>query len=172
VTVDDAWHGNLPPSAIVQIVEREGYDIAPVDATTPEGEVTLLSYVWPDMTPRFDRLRGAIEIARRVPAPVRRRAAADAVAGLRLTEGTVTVLWHSVVWQYLSAGEQAAVSAGINALAAQADARSPFAHLTFEPQRRTPDDAVAFLLRARTWPGGADHLLAECGPHGPPVIWE
>jgi hypothetical protein len=80
----------------VHIVEREGYDIAPVDATTAEGEVTLLSYVWPDMTPRFNRLRGAIEIARHVPARVLRRAAGDAVAGLCLSEGTMTVLWHSV----------------------------------------------------------------------------
>ena len=124
------------------------------------------------MTARLDRLRGAIEVARRVPARVERRAARDAVAGLRLTEGTLTVLWHSVVWQYLSAGEQAAVGYGIDTLTAQADARSPFAHLMFEPQRRTPGDPVAFLLRVRTWPGGADRILAECGPHGPPVIWE
>jgi hypothetical protein len=172
VTVDDAWHGSVPPSAPVHIVEREGYDIAPVDATTAEGEVTLLSYVWPDMTTRFNRLRGAIDIARHVPARVLRRAAGDAVAGLCLSEGTMTVLWHSVVWQYLSAREQAAVGDGIAALAAQANDRSPFAHLMFEPQRRTPGAAVAFLLRARTWPGGADHVLAECGPHGPPVIWE
>lgn len=172
VTVDDAWQGNLPPSTPVHIVQREGYDIAPVDATTADGELTLLSYVWPDMTPRFDRLRGAIEIARHVPAPVLRRGAANAVAGLRLTEGTMTVLWHSVVWQYLSAGEQAAVADGIAALAAQANDFSPFAHLSFEPQRRTPGDTMAFLLRARTWPGGADRVLAECAPHGPPVIWE
>lgn len=172
VTVADAWHGNLPPRATVRIVERDGYDIAPIDATTSEGEVTLLSYVWPDMTARVNRLRGAIEIARRVPARVQRCAAGDAVAGLRLTDATLTVLWHSVVWQYLSAGELAAVRTGIDALAAQADARTPFAHLMFEPQRRTPDDPVAFLLRVRTWPGGADHVLAECGPHGPPVIWD
>ena len=172
VTVEGAWQGKLPPGNAVTIVQREGYDIAPVDATTAAGEVTLLSYVWPDMTARLDRLRGAIEIARRVPAAVQRRAAVDAVAGLRLTEGTLTVLWHSVVWQYLSADEQAAVRAGIDALAAQADARSPFAHLLFEPQRRFRGDPVAFLLRARTWPGGVDRVLAECGPHGPPVVWE
>lgn len=170
--VDDAWQGKLPPPATVQIVQREGFDIAPVDATTAEGEVTLLSYVWPDMTARLERLRGAIDIARRVPASVEMRAAVDAVAGLRLTEGTLTVLWHSVVWQYLSANEQTAVRAGIDALAAQANARSPFAHLSFEPQRRFRGDPIAFLLRSRTWPGGADQVLAECGPHGPPVVWE
>jgi hypothetical protein len=172
VTVDDAWHGRMPPDAAVHIVQREGCDIAPVDPTTAEGQLTLLSYVWPDMTARLDRLRGAIEIARRVPARVERRAAAAAVTGLRVENGTLTVLWHSVVWQYLSAEEQAAVDTGIESLAARADAQSPFAHLAFEPQRRTPAGPVSFLLRVRSWPGGVDRVLAECGPHGPPVVWE
>jgi hypothetical protein len=172
VTVDDAWRGNLPPGASLRIVERQGYDIAPVDATSSAGELTLLSYVWPDMTERLDRLRGAIDIARHVPARLERRTAANAVATLRLAEGALTVLWHSVTWQYLSAGEQSAVRAGIDAVAGKADARAPFAHLVFEPQRRTPEAPHAFLLRARSWPGGADQILAECAPHGPPVTWE
>ncbi|EUA52515.1 hypothetical protein I552_8623 [Mycobacterium xenopi 3993] len=63
--IDDAWRGKLPPTDDVRIVERHGYDIAPIDATSSEGELTLLSYVWPDMTTRMDRLRGAISIARK-----------------------------------------------------------------------------------------------------------
>ena len=172
VTVDDAWRGNLPPSATLRIVEREGYDIAPVDATSSDGELTLLSYIWPDMTARVDRLRGAIDVARQIPARLVRRAAADALATLRLADGALTVLWHSITWQYLSAGEQAAVHAAIDAIAAQANTRSPFAHLMFEPQRRMPEAPHAFLLRARSWPDCADQILAECAPHGPPVIWE
>ncbi|MBO0864521.1 MAG: DUF2332 family protein, partial [Mycobacterium sp.] len=66
VIVDGAWRGRRPPAAALQIVERHGYDIAPVDATTRDGELTLLSYVWPDMTARLDRLRGAVRVARHV----------------------------------------------------------------------------------------------------------
>ena len=33
VTVDDAWRGPLPPAAGLRIVERHGYDIAPLDPT-------------------------------------------------------------------------------------------------------------------------------------------
>jgi hypothetical protein len=172
VIIDDAWHGRLPPTNALRIVERHGYDIAPVDATSTHGELTLLSYVWPDMTARLDRLRGAIAVARKVPARLACRAAADAVAGLAVADGTLTVLWHSITWQYLSAGEQAAVRGGIDALAAHAAVRSPFAHLMLEPQRRTPDAGHAFLLRACSWPGGEDQILAECAPHGPPVTWE
>jgi len=172
VTIDDAWRGRLPPLAAVQIVQRHGYDIAPLDPTSSAGELTLLSYVWPDQPDRLDRLRGAISIARRIPAQLRRSNAVDAVAGLSGTAGALTVLWHSITWQYLSADEQAAVHAGIDALGAQARADSPFAHLTLEPARRTPESPVEFVVRARSWPGGDDRMLASCSPHGPPVAWE
>jgi hypothetical protein len=172
VTIADAWRGRLPPAGVLRIVERRGYDIAPLDATTRNGELTLLSYVWPDMTARLDRLRGAINIARRVAAPVHRRNAADAVANLRVAEGTLTVLWHSITWQYLSQREETAVRADIDALAAQARNGSPFVQLMLEPERRAANSPVEFVVRARTWPAGDDVLLAECSPHGPPVTWE
>jgi hypothetical protein len=172
VTIDDAWRGDLPPTAELSIVERHGYDIAPLDATGAEGELTLLSYVWPDQSERLDRLHGAISIARRVPATLHRRNATEAVAGLDLADGTLTVLWHSIMWQYLSLPEQSTISADIDALGARATAAAPFAHLTLEPHRRTPEAEVEFVVGARCWPGGDDRLLAACSPHGPPVIWE
>jgi hypothetical protein len=172
VTIDDAWRGVLPPAADLNIVERHGYDIAPLDATGAEGELTLLSYVWPDQPARLDRLRGAISVARRVPATLHRRNATEAVAGLDLADGALTVLWHSIMWQYLSLPEQSTISADIDAIGARATPESPFAHLTLEPHRRTPEADVEFVVRARCWPGGDDRLLAACSPHGPPVIWE
>lgn len=172
VIIDDAWRGALPPDSALRIVERQGYDIAPIDATSRDGELTLLSYVWPDQIARLDRLRGAIRVARDVPARLERRRATDAVADLTVVPGTLTVLWHSIVWQYLAREEQAAVATGIDAVAAQAAPESPFAHLRLEPLRRSPDSAIAFLVRASSWPGGDDELLAECSPHGPPVTWD
>ena len=58
---------------------------------------------------------------------------------MTLADGALTVLWHSITWQYLSDDERAAIRDGIDALAAQADASSPFAHLTLEPARDGPD---------------------------------
>ncbi len=172
VVIDDAWRGRVPPHRELRISERTGYDISPIDPTTRDGELTLLSYVWPDMTARLKRLRGAIAIARRVPASVHRRIAAEAIAGIRLSPRTLTVVWHSVTWQYLSREERAAVDDGIAALGAEATATSPFAHLNMEPQRRDPDSPHEFLVRSRTWPDGRDVILAACAPHGPPVTWE
>lgn len=172
VTIEDAWHGRLPPDGAVRIVERHGYDIAPIDVTGADGEMTVLSYVWPDQGARLDRLRGAIAVARDVPARLERRTAADAIAGLTLADGALTVLWHSITWQYLSGEESAAARAGIDALGARADARSPFAHLTLEPARDGPGAPIRFLVRARRWPGGEREILGECHPHGAPVNWQ
>jgi hypothetical protein len=172
VTIEEAWHGTLPPQGAVRIVERHGYDIAPIDVTGADGEMTLLSYVWPDQRARLERLRGAIAVARNVPARLQRKAAGDAVAGLTLADGALTVLWHSITWQYLSADERAAIRDGVDALAARADARSPFAHLTLEPARDGPGAPLKFLVRARRWPGGGLQVLGECHPHGPPVHWQ
>lgn len=57
VRIDNAWLGELPPTATVRIVERHGYDIAPIDVTSPDGELNALSYIWPDQTDRLERLR-------------------------------------------------------------------------------------------------------------------
>ncbi|HZC51917.1 MAG TPA: DUF2332 family protein [Mycobacterium sp.] len=172
VTIDNAWQGRLPPEGTVRIVERHGYDIAPIDVTGADGEMTALSYVWPDQAARLDRLRGAIAVAREVPARLDRRRAADAVADLVLADGALTVLWHSITWQYLSADERAAIRNGVDALSARAAASAPFAHLTLEPARDGPGAPVKFLVRARRWPGGEPTILGECHPHGPPVNWQ
>lgn len=171
VTIDDAWHGSLPPDGAVRITERHGYDIAPIDVAGTDGELTALSYVWPDQDARLRRLRGAITVARSVPARLERRTAADAVAGLSLADGELTVLWHSITWQYLSAAERDAVRAAVDGLGARAGARSPFVHLTMEPARDGPGTPIRFLVRARSWPGGELEILGECHAHGPPVRW-
>jgi hypothetical protein len=171
VTVDDAWRGPLPPQGPVRVVERHGYDISPIDVTTADGEVTALSYVWPDQSARLERLRGAIAVAREVPARLERQTAKDAVRGLTLAEGALTVLWHSITRQYLSPEERAAVDDGIAALGGRADAGAPFTHLTLEPAREAQDAPIKFLVSARLWPGGEPRVLGECHPHGPPVVW-
>ena len=122
VTIDDAWRGALPPQGAIRIVERQGYDIAPIDVIGADGELALLSYVWPDQSTRLDRLRGAIAVARKVPARLDRQRGADAVAGLALKDGALTVLWHSITWQYLSVDEREEILQGADALGAQADA--------------------------------------------------
>lgn len=173
VRLEPAWRGRpLEPWPDLEIVERLGSDVAPVDVATEEGRLTLTSYVWADQTARLERLRGALAVAQEVPAEVRRERAADFVQGVELAPGTVTVLWHSVMWQYLSGDEQRAVAERIAALGEQAIADRPFAHLLLEPRRRTPDSDHEFLVVLQSWPGGERRILGASVGHGLPTTWE
>jgi hypothetical protein len=168
-----AWKGRrLEPWPGLRVVERLGCDPLPVDPTTPEGRLVLTAYVWPDQQPRLQRLRAALRLAQRTPVQVRRQDARTFVGGLTLEDGTTTVLWHSVMWQYLSAEEQAAVAARVEELGGQADRTRRFAHLRAEPMRRGPADRHEFLVRLRIWPDGADRLLGATEAHGVPTTWE
>jgi hypothetical protein len=173
VVLRTAWAGATPPlDRRVDVVDRRGGDTAPVDPTTAEGRLRLTSYVWPDQHERLARLRGALAIAEEVPAVVETEAAAPFVRGLELVDGTTTVLWHSVMWQYLAAEEQAEVTATIEDLGAGAGERAGFAHLFLEPRRRSPEGRHEFLVVLRTWPGGEERILGTAHPHGIPTTWD
>ena len=173
VRLDDAWRGRpLTPWPDLAIVERVGSDVMPVDVATTEGRLTLTSYVWPDQTVRHERLRGALALAGQVPVQVQRRDAASFVDGIELRDRAVTVLWHSVMWQYLDRADQDAITARIDALGATATDDAPFAHLFLEPTRRTPDSPHDFLVVLTEWPTGERRILGDAHPHGLPATWE
>ena len=175
VVLRDAWAGEPPPRQAVVVVERGGCDVAPLDPTTTEGRLRLTCYVWPDQLERLERLRGALELAVRVPAEVVHQGAAAFLRGVELAAGTTAVLWHSVMWQYLPSGEQEAVTARIAELGEQATPGKGFAHLRMEPETRGGDHAFYVILRL--WPGdggldgGADRVLGIAHPHGLPTTW-
>jgi hypothetical protein len=174
VVIDNAWVGTPPPDVPaeqVRVVERAGCDVHPVDPTSTEGRLLLTSYVWADQIPRLERLRGAFRVAADVPAVVTRAGAAQLLAGIELRAGTVTVVWHSIMWQYVGAAERAEAEGRMAALGASASVEAPFARLTLEPRRQPgePDEVVAVTLQA--WPGGAERVLGTAPAHGPPVTW-
>ena len=172
VLLDHAWQGEpLPLRAGLRIVERGGCDVSPVDVTTDEGRLTLTAYVWPDMTARHARLAGAIELARREPVPVERADAASYVDRLGLADGHLTVVWHSVMWQYVPAEQQERVTARLATLGSTAGQEAPLVHLFAEPTRRTPEERHRFWVVAEAWPGAERQFLAQLAPHGLPVTW-
>jgi hypothetical protein len=173
VRLEDCWRGRpVVPWPDLSLVERLGSDVAPVDVSTTEGRLTLTSYVWPDQRQRLERLRNAFAVAQRHPVTVRRADALSFVRDIELREGTTTVLWHSVMWQYLSVPDQEAVTARVEALGAAASEQSPFAHLAAEPARRTPGGVHEFLVLLRLWPGGDRRVIGTTVGHGLPTTWE
>jgi len=173
VLLEPAWRGVATPvDARLDIAERVGCDPNPIDPTSTEGRLVLTSYVWPDQAERLQRLRGAFAAAAEVPVVMRAQHAAELVAGLELADDKLTVVWHSVMWQYLDAGEQAAVRADLDRLGAAATATAPFAHLLLEPRLRDGRADHEFLVVARAWPGGSERVLGSAPGHGVPVEWE
>ncbi|WP_319460448.1 DUF2332 domain-containing protein [Micromonospora sp. RTP1Z1] len=171
VLLPDAWRDGVPgwlrdaakthPELAVE--ERLGCDVTPLVPGDAEGRLALRAYVWPEHTARAARLAGALDLAGRLPARVETVGAADFLAGLEPDPGRLTVVWHSVMRQYVPADEWARATAEIDRLAA---ASAPFAHLLFEPY--PVDGQHRFQLRARI--GAApQRLLAEAHPHGLPA---
>jgi hypothetical protein len=172
VTLYDPWHGNLPPlDQPLEIVHRHGADLDPVDVTAAAGRLRLLSYVWPDQPIRINRLRGAFDLAASVPVPVVREGAVQTVSGLKPVVGSLTVVWHSVMAQYLPSVEQSALEAAFAALGAVATPEAPVARLAFEPHKFPSPAGVVFGLKLQTWPGGEVTHLASAHPHGDSVMW-
>jgi hypothetical protein len=172
VQLPGAWAGRTLPTGVPEVVERLGCDVAPVDVSTDEGRLAAMSYVWPDHRERWTRLVHAFEVASHVPAGVRRQDARAFVDDLTLVEGTITVLWHSVMWQYLEPADQQTISAALQALGEQADGHRALAHLSLEPMRRSLGAAHEFLVSLRTWPGGQHRIIGSAAPHGLPTVWE
>jgi hypothetical protein len=153
----------LPPT--VEIDARHGCDAAPVDPTTEEGRLTLLSYIWPDQAERIARMQAALEIASGLPVQVDREPAAAWTRRMlsKPAPRQATVLYHSIVSQYLSDEERNAFRDNIQAAGERATKETPLAWLRMEPGGERAD------VHLTTWPGGETRHLARVGYHGSPV---
>jgi hypothetical protein len=151
--------------AAIEVASRQGCDASPIDPDTPEGRLTLLTFIWPDQVERIARMQGALEVAGEEPvsldrepaAPWARRMLAEPVAG------RATVLYHSIVSQYLSDDERGALFGAIYEAGKRASANAPLAWLRMEPA----DDRANLDLTI--WPSGEERRLARVGYHGSPV---
>ena len=156
-----------PPDVIVEVAERRGCDPSPVDPLTEEGRLTLRAAVWADQSDRFQRLEGALKLAERVPATVD-EASLDEWVAAQLVEswpGQATVVYHSVVEEYLATPVRQRFHAALERAGTAATPDAPVAWLRLEPATALRSHA----LRLTTWPGGDEHLLALSGAHGTDV---
>jgi hypothetical protein len=164
----DRWRAPVRHTdAPLRVVDRRGGDRAPVDPTTADGRLTLSASVWGDQLDRFERLAAAIRIASRIPARVD-RAGADAWVRdhARPVRGRCTVLFHSIVEEYLSAHERARFHAAVEQAAAEATADAPFAWVRMEPSSELRHHTVSI----RQWPHAPElRHLARTGAHGDEV---
>ncbi len=127
----------------------------------------MRSTVWADQLDRLARLDAAISVAAAVPCIIDKAHAADWLAvQLRApVAGVASVVFHSVMWDYLSGAEQDRMTATLAHAGSKASARAPLAWLRMEPRGNT------FEVRLRVWPGLEDSVIATTGAHAPSVRW-
>lgn len=168
------WRGETPPDPVpVTVSESVGCDIAPIPIDREEDRLRLRSYVWADQAARLDRLNGALRIAEEFPPKVETADAGRFLAGRLATPrtGCLHVIFHTIMWQYMPAAEQAAVAALIEDAGARATASAPLAWLRFEPDGK-PDGAA---LCVTLWDGeaadGETLSLGRGDYHGRWIDW-
>jgi hypothetical protein len=151
-----------------EVVERAGCDRSPIDPTSDEGALTLRSYVWPDQLDRVAALDAALQLAPTVEVHVEQADAGDWVEAqvASLPPGTASVLYHSVVWQYLPVETRRRVTTALERAGSSSAASAPLAWLRMEPGH---DPAKSAEVTLTQWPGGQQRLLARTGYHGRPV---
>jgi len=91
--------------------------------------------------------------------------AEDTLAKL-VSDGTATVVYHSIVWQYLPLATRERIVTTLSGVGARATERSPLAYLRMEPG---DDPTLGAELRLTSWPPARTELLARSGYHGRPV---
>ena len=174
VVLDEPWIGAAPApiGTPVQIVSRRGCDLAPIDPSSSRGRLRLHALVWPDPT-RVARLRGALDVAGQARVEVDRASADEWLADRLATPvpGAVTLVWHSVVRQYVERRAWRRIGDVIDAAGSAATSDAPLAHLALEPEVAA-DGRYTFEARLTSWPPGYCETLATAGGHGPPVRWK
>ena len=170
VRIDAEWRGPMPAlPPHIDVARHAASDVAPIDLTDDAAVLRLTSYVWPEQSERLQRLRAAIALARQIGLHVER---ADALPWVHAAlapqrTGQVTVLYHSVRWQYMPPSTRDALREVIAAAGARATPDAPLAWLSFEP----PNADAHMELTLTLWPGGTRRVLAEAHPHGRWVRW-
>jgi hypothetical protein len=157
-----------PPhlDADLRVVERHGCDLHPLDPADEDDADTLLGFIWPDQRERFERLRAALEVARRYPVDIAR---GDGIAWARSAavprEGTATVLLHTVIVEHMTAEARASLRDVIDELAANAAPSSPFAWIRMELGDR------GYLTSVTRWPGERETQIAYSDGHAQNIEW-
>ena len=169
--LDTDWTGPAPAlGAPVRVVESRACDRRPIDLFDAAQRRRLKAYLWPDQTERLARFDAAAGMA--VAAGVRVEtadAAAWTAANAAPREGVATVLFHSIVWQYLPEAKRAAVTAALARHGVRANPGAPLAWLRMEP---APGQPFPIELRLTLWPGGRERRLALVHAHGASVTWD
>jgi len=168
VRLDPEWRGPCLPEAAIEVIDRRGVDIAPLDPHDAGDALRLTSYLWPDQPWRLERARAAMQIAQ---APVDKADAGDWLARRLATEypGAIHIVTHTVAWQYFPENTCNACLDAFAEAGARATHDAPLARLSMEGDARKGEGAPLTLT---VWPTGRSYKLGRVDFHGRWVDWK
>jgi len=166
------WFSNAPdvPRIGATAVSKRGCDISPIDVARPDDESRLLSFVWPDQRLRLERLRSAIAIAK-IQRPIVDTASADEWITQQLARPSnhATLIFHSIVWQYLGTETQNRLKRAVYNAGKTATPTAPIVWARMEPAGPVADIQVDVFDGSSSEP--RHFRLAEIGYHGQNMKW-
>lgn len=164
-----AWRASAPPAIptpLPAVFRRVGLELEPIDLADDDATRWLEAFVWPEHTRRLERLRGALEIARRDPPAV---IAGDALDTLPTALGEIPSDATPVVLHSFTVG-QFGVEARrrLASILREHGATRPLYRITLEGE--VPGGA---LLRLLTYAGAdrTNEMLATAHAHGDWIDW-
>jgi hypothetical protein len=164
-----------PPSELlartVDVRARLGIDRAPVDIADEQAALRLEAFVWADQDERLERLRRAIEVARRDPPRLVQGDYVELLPGIleRRERDALTVVFNSATTGYLRADARERLADAI----ASAGRDGSLAWVSYEFVEAEQHDPTfdAFALEVRVSPDGEPRLLARVDGHGNRLRW-
>ena len=159
------WPEPIPP---LEVVEARGCDAHPLDPQLPADQLTLRSSVWADQPERFEALDAALTVAATHPPRVERAGLTDWIEAIEPQDGTASVVFHSVVEQYLEPDVGEHLTETMGRLLREATPRAPVAWLSLE--RAAGGESYGRAeLRLATSPDPRRRLLGHVSYHGSPL---
>ncbi|GLI27678.1 hypothetical protein ARHIZOSPH14_19200 [Agromyces rhizosphaerae] len=172
VLLECATTGPVPlPDRLPEIVWRAGLDLNPLRVDDADDMRWLETLVWPEQVERRERIRRAIELARREPV---RLVAGDGRERLRevaadAPDDATLVVFHAGTIVYLGRDERAAFADDVCSLAAE---RGRTHWISIEGQGVTPGVQPDGTGGSSTFALALDgDLVALAGPHGQSLDW-
>lgn len=154
---------------LLTVIERRGCDLDPIDATRPEGERYLTSFVWPFDLARHERLAAALKTVRAHPVMVDRAPASIWIPeqlALPVGDDVLTVIWTSITQQYWPATESETVEEAI----CDARGRIRLARITMEGVPPTQGRRGYDIAKQGPQLRVDGELIARSHHHGLPVV--
>jgi len=167
VRLDPEWRGPCPPEGALEVIDRRGVDLAPLNPRDEADALRLTSYLWPDQPWRIERARAAMAMA---TAPVDKADACDWITE-RLAKpqsGAIHLVFHTVAWQYFGEETCRTCLDALEAAGARATPDAPLARLSMEGDAIKGEGAPIELT---LWPGGHKISLGRVDFHGRWVDW-